>query len=175
MSLAQHLSKVEGHLRAAGIPKKQAKRYKNAAKRVLGRMTAEGLRRVGRNVSSYYFYRDLEALEAVGGEGSLGFYRTSNRTLHLDGGGEGRDSIHRTYAHEYTHALDGPDDEISGSAEWQAAWQEEIVEGEAFGGMGADFPDEGLAYLGELMLRGEREVARAICPKCVAIWEGLGL
>ena len=37
MSLAQHLSKVGGHLRAAAIPKKQAKLYKNAAKRVLGR------------------------------------------------------------------------------------------------------------------------------------------
>src|SRR5579862_2632237 len=165
MSLDQHLSKVEGHLRAANIPKKQAKLYKNAAKRILGRMTAEGLQRVSRNVSAYYYYRDLESLEAVGGEGSLGFYRTNNRTLHLDDGGTGRDSIHRTYAHEYTHALDGPEDEISGSAEWQAAWQEEIVEEEAFSGLGADSPDEGLAQLGELMLRGERDVARAICPK----------
>ena len=40
---------------------------------------------------------------------------------------------------------------------------------------GADSPDEGLAYLGELMLRGRRREAREKCPKCAAIWEGLGL
>jgi hypothetical protein len=43
------------------------------------------------------------------------------------------------------------------------------------GEMAAESPDEGLAQLGELMLRNQREVARQLCPQCVAIWEGLGL
>jgi hypothetical protein len=175
MRLDRHLAKLEGHLRAAGIPMKQAKLYKKAAEKVLRRMTPEALKRVGDNVKAYYFYPDLAALEAEGGEGTLGFYRTSNGTLHLDGGGEGGDSIHRIYAHEYTHALDGPDDDISGSEAWQAAWQEEMVEGGALGEVAADSPDEGLAQLGEWMLRNQLEVARQLCPKCVAIWEGLGL
>ena len=175
MRLDGHLFKLEGHLRAAGIPKKQAKLYKRTAEKVLGRMAEEALNRVGNNVKSYYFYPDLSSLEAEGGEGSLGFYRTSNGSLHLDGGGEGVDSIHRIYAHEYTHAIDGPGDDISGSEAWQAAWQEEMVEGGSLDEVAAASPDEGLAQLGEWMLRNRREVARQLCPKCVAIWERLGL
>jgi hypothetical protein len=176
MLLDQHVTKLEGHLRAAKIPKKDAKRFKNAAERVLGNMTDEGLRRLKDNLNAYYFYPDLSALRAEAGlETTLGFYRGSNRTLHLDCGEEGRDSIHHIYAHEYTHALDGPNDDISGLKEWQEAWQEEMVEGYAFGEPGAEAPDEGLAQLGELMLRGKRAEGRRRCPKCVAIWEGLGL
>jgi hypothetical protein len=176
MLFDQHLTALEGHLRAARIPKKQAKRYKNAAERVLGKMTDAGLHRLKDNVTAYYFYASLAALRsAAADENTLGFYRGSTRTLHLDSGEEGRDSIHHIYAHEFTHALDGPNDDISGSKEWQEAWQDEIVEGLTFGEAGAETADEGLAQLGELMLRGKRVEARRLCPKCVAVWESFEL
>ena len=176
MLLDHHVTKLEEQLRAAGIPKKEAKRYKNAAGRILGKMTDEGLRRLKQNLIAYHFYPDLAALRAEAGhETTLGFYRSSNKTLHLDGGEEGSDSIHYIYAHEFTHALDGPHDDMSGSKEWQGAWQEEMVEGYTFGEAAADAPDEGLAQLGEWMLRGKRAEARRFCPKCAAIWEGFAL
>lgn len=171
----KQVDKLTSHLRSANLPTRQAKLYRAAALRVLKRMTEAGLARLENNLTAYYFYPDLAGVTAAGGnENSLGFYRASNGSIHLDGG-DADNSIHDTYAHEYTHALDGPNDEISGTQEWQDAWREEIVNGEGLGGEGADFPDEGLAYLGELILRGKRELARDECPKCLAVWEGLGL
>lgn len=170
----EHLSKLDAHLRSANLPTKQAKRYRSAALRVLNGMTEQGITRLRGNLTAYYFYPNPEALEAEGRRETAGFYRPSNGSIHLDGG-EGDESIPNTYAHEYAHALDGPDDEISGSEAWQEAWREEMVEEGAVSDAAAVSAEEGWAELGELMLRGRRDEAREMCPKCVQIWEGLGL
>ena len=174
-SFAKQTDKLEAHLRSASLPIKQGRLYRAAALRVLKKMSHESLLRLEDNLTSYYFYPDLNAVGATTGNrpDALAFYRASNGSLHLDGGEKG-DTIHDIYAHEYTHALDGPDDEISGTAGWKAAWQEEIVEEEGLGGAGLESPAEGLASFGELMLRGRREAAMSKCPKCVAFWEDLG-
>lgn len=57
--------------------------------------------------------------------------------LHLDGGyapaatkpgghGNHAESAHEVYAHEFTHLIDGPEGQISGSARWSAIWAAEI-------------------------------------------------
>jgi hypothetical protein len=93
-------------------------------------VTLEGLRRLSANVNSNEFYPDAEgvraAAEAMGRRPRPrvhAFYDENSRTLHLDGGGPGRDTLRYVYAHEFAHALDGPEQEQSRSRNWRKAWR----------------------------------------------------
>lgn len=69
-----------------------------------------------------------------------GVYSPTRKQIYLDGplsgdlsrpalvGPYGGEVAHEreVYAHEFTHALDGPDLEISGSEDWQSVWKKEI-------------------------------------------------
>lgn len=69
--------------------------------------------------------------------GHVGGFYTANskfKKLFLDGthnfgkdaAGDARDSTHEVYAHELTHAIDGPEHQVSSHADWQQAFKDEI-------------------------------------------------
>lgn len=110
-----------------------------------------------------------------------GAYVPSVNTLHLDGlesyekiakqwagtselmgaNPTGADVARHTYAHELGHAIDGPDSELSNSAEWRSAWRIEV---DFSGGKGPNLtnyarsnPSEGFAEFCRLVYSGDAD------------------
>jgi hypothetical protein len=74
-------------------------------------------------------------------------------------------------AHEVTHALDR-NDSYSTKQEWLKAWQKDMQgRSDLRYPLAAHHPDEGLAHLGEFMLRDRRKQARKLFPECCTVWE----
>ena len=98
------------------------------------------------------------------------------------------DSQDQLYAHELTHAIDGPDKEVSGSSEWVGLWRQELNGGDGLSLWASDSgspltsyaqtsPSEGLAEFGRLLYGGAvelGEVSRRF-PKASAFFQGRGL
>jgi hypothetical protein len=100
-----------------------------------------------------------------------GCYNAATQSTHMDGGiGTSRhagpkefrmergDSQAAVYAHEFVHAIDGPDYEISRSATWGKLWQQELVNDQLTGYAGT-MPKEGLAEFGRLVYGGQVDLA----------------
>lgn len=137
---------------------------------VADRMTPESISRVESNVKHMSMYSTTEELSSTvarltGKETSsaVGGYNADLGVLHMDGGPDPRGTL----AHELTHAIDGPNYEISSSAEWQAAWDAEIKPG-GISNYAATKPSEGLAEFGRALFAGQlpAKELRTEYPEC---------
>lgn len=121
-----------------------------------------------------------------------GAYNPSVQGLFLDGGEEAFRSgenfspdldaaklrVH-IYAHEFAHAIDGPEFELSRNPKWEAAWKGEIkkVFASPLSKYAKTDPQEGFAEFGRLVYSGDFELGKieAAFPKASQYWKGLGL
>ena len=93
-------------------------------------------------------------------------------SLFLDGGDDD-EKTQGTYAHEFSHAIDGHE-EYSSSASWYEAWKAEIdQQGSPLSSYARIKPIEGWAEFGRLLLTKPDEAKRF--PKCLAVWQSFGL
>lgn len=122
-----------------------------------------------------------------------GVYRQQAKTLVLDGDvprrvaddvwKKDRSNVHETYAHEITHAIDGPGFPLSGSKEWTDAWQREIgfikpASGTArLSVYATSATHEGFAEFGRLVYgtNTDRAAIEKKFPLCTAYWKSQGL
>jgi len=129
----------------------------------------------------------------------VGCYDTINRSMHLDGAAidpttgrplknleDGLYSVtgseHEVYAHELAHAIDGPDKEYSGSADWQEAFASEIGYDGRGGPIkltdyGASEPSEGFAEFARTVFGGEAslDMVEKDFPKASQFFRDKGL
>ena len=160
------------------------------------------LDRLNRHVKGYTFHNSTGDLGAslvkflaktanvpessISFQGAAGAWTKTTGELHLDGGDpkqystdeyqskpEETDVTRHVYAHEYTHAIDGPNHEISYSPEWKDAYQKEIVARKALSAHGRTRPSEGFAEFGRLVFTSGKsleEIAKEY-PLCTAVWK----
>jgi hypothetical protein len=211
--LERVVGSLDGHLaRAAGLTAEQKSAYKGAAEHVLSRMSEKALEAFEKNVESVTFVKDLPSVneeilaryarpdasdaarDAFRKKQVGGAYGGSDRRVIVDGGfDQTRDYpeqryknlklTREIYAHEFAHAVDGPDHAHSHGEEWKAIYAEEInttdenglprLTGYARG----DAPHEGWAEFGRLVFSGDHDPAdiKAYFPKAYAYWEKHGL
>ncbi len=157
----------------------QRKEYFQATQDVLLRMPAEAAVRIRKNLprGPEYVASKEDVRKALvsrhpkaaslAGNNIGGFYSLgATPRLVVDGGIEkvhdldkgGRNTVRGVYAHEFTHAIDGPKHELSESADWQAAFKAEIAGG-ALNRYAAKKPAEGLAEFGRLLYAGDHDIA----------------
>jgi len=175
----------------AGIPMERRGEYARAASVVFARMTPTALLRLRQNTREIRFYATLEEMtvelarteERVARFLTMGLpiggaYQSEARLLHLDGGRVGRygRDIVQLYAHEFSHAVNGPGRPISSSPAWQDAWRAEVLVG-PFSDLAGASPHEGFAELGAFMYGGalRRNWLEERYPRCVEVWKGHGL
>ncbi len=106
------------------------------------------------------------------GEGSEKWRNTTaSRTF-----GRGQASASGIYAHEMSHAIDGPNHELSNAADWQDAFAREIA-GKQLNSYAASMSSEGWAEFGRLVYSGEHDAAavQKRFPRCYAVWAKHGL
>ncbi len=90
----------------------------------------------------------------------------------------GSGNTHEVYAHEFGHAIDGPNHEISGSSEWRAAWQSEILGSSIHLSRYAQSKEsEGVAEFSRLLYAGEHDEGsiKRQFPKCYTVFARHGL
>lgn len=194
-------------LKTKRLTEAQRKDYGQAVNRVLGRMPDTALGRIHDQTEIAHFFgsdRQLTSTLVANGllsaekvkarghmtQGAYSFNPKKHKgNLLLDGasrlgGGDfGGGTVHETYAHELTHAIDGPRLEHSGSAAWQKAFREEI-DRDSPSGTGSSLtryarkmPPEGFAEFGRLLYGGEADLAKVAkrFPKCSAYFKRAGL
>ena len=129
-------------------------------------------------------YHEHEAVrQAVHAGRTLGGgYDPESGHLLLDGGEDEDSNISSSiishYAHEFSHAMDGPDHELSVSVSWRTAWHKEILASlRPLSVYAQESAREGFAEFGRIMYSGvvTREVLAVVFPLCVAYWKGRGL
>lgn len=162
-----------------------------AATKVTARIPDAAHERIGRHLpGGARFYPDLKALshglydevlnnpkynDATKAEVSKmkakgvevgGAYSHSDGSLHLNGGrvaGKPADHrpTHQLYAHELTHAIDGPKGELSKSPEWGEIMAGEIaLPNHPLSRYASTQPKEGLAEFGRLVYGGDHDLAK---------------
>jgi hypothetical protein len=126
-----------------------------------------------------------------------GVYMNGFKTVHVDGDagnpnragrhGQGFGLAHSIYAHELTHAVDGPDKQLSNSPEWADAYKGEIAFDRAAAKAGkvappltdyaGEKPSEGLAEFGRLVYASDvpHSVIAEQFPKATAVFKSRGL
>ena len=173
------------------IPIERRGEYARAAGVIFERMTPTALLRLRLNTREIRFYETLDELTAdlarteravqsnlvrgipIGGAYDLGW-----RRLHLNGGDAGvpnRDIL-SLYGHEFSHAINGPDREISSSPAWHSAWKKEIG-GSRMSLPALTSPQEGFAEFGKFLYSGtvSRKAFERRLPLCVEVWRGYGI
>lgn len=201
-AVRDHAAKIAASLRGNdSLDDGQRKAYFRAATNVLQRMSPKALDRFTAGLpGGIVFAASTGAVkEAIAGLGRIsqdrldaageiaGAYTAGHdnkRQLILDGdrkqtaGLSSNDArtAEAIYAHEMSHAIDGPDHEVSKSAEWQAAFQAELA-GKQLTRYAATKPSEGFAEFGRAVLSGnvDHAVLEKHFPKCLAVWRGRGL
>ncbi len=188
--------------------KDKAEKYAGTARDILAKFSDTALRRFTKNVNRFNFFPTLRALsdsdpQAMMGAPSPtatlgGFYHRKNKTLNLDGGfpppkhpervqldREEEGTMEGIYAHEMTHAVDGPgltpseydaDVPINRSPsmddDWIEAGNEEIIGNPPpLSYYAQTSPAEGFAEFGRLVYQKGRDYAKTKFPKCYAVWE----
>jgi hypothetical protein len=174
-------------------PEQQAE-FHSAAARVVGRMNHAAIQRFAKHVKGYAFHRDTQhvtdavlaqnpavAAKMLSGTRISGAFDRKRGVLHLDGPQvalEGkRQSTEHVYAHEFTHAVDGPGKEISNSPAWQEAWKAELAQG-GLSKYARTSASEGLAEFGRLLwAAGDKgkTAAQLHFPRCAKVWKEHGL
>jgi hypothetical protein len=174
---AEHLSKHPE------IPMERRGEYARAAGVIFERITPTALVRLVQNVREIKFHLTLEDMTAdlarthglvatrlAMGRPVGGAYVHALRQLHLDGGEEDRHIV-ELYAHEFGHALNGPDRQISSSRAWREAWDQELHSNDLSPLAGTN-PHEGFAEFARFLYSGtvgKRDLERRF-PLCVRIW-----
>jgi hypothetical protein len=180
--------------RHANLPAARQQEYRAAAHAVFDQMTQAGLERLNRHLTGYRLFPDLVELNQYLRPGAprqqivlavrlnaaaTGGYNATTGELEADGGwviGSRVFSTQYVFAHESTHAVDGPQGEISGTPEWQNAWRAEVVP--AFPGTrAARGPGEGFARFGQVVYESglSRQALEARYPLAVDVWRRWGL
>lgn len=174
---SQHLSAV----------KKKA--FSDAVKLVESKLSAKAKERLGKNLKGFVFHGDIEDLTAalverspdlkneLKGKNAGGAYSKKSGEMFLDGGGRidgkkvGTDAV---YAHEYAHAIDGPELELSKDQGWREAWR---AEAQKVSNYATKTPQEGFAEFGRLVFSSGlgTDQLRERYPLSMAHWEKLGL
>jgi Phage Mu protein F like protein len=196
------------HLGRAKLTDEQRGKYAQAMVHVLDQMSDTALERVSKHTQFVSFhgshddmnnhivqhFNEFPKLQASIKSGTKvgGLYvrRTGKNKvsgLVLDGDAPSTDPGYNTpaselYSHELMHAVDGPHLEISTSAEWQAAWQNEIVARKKISGYASKNEQEGLAEFGRLLYAAKTETRQkhlgnvhTIYPQCVAVLKKYGV
>ncbi len=125
------------------------------------------------------FEKKAEELKEMG---AAGLYSPDQGAIIADGGEELARSDYNSftsrgvYAHELTHAIDGPKSYYSSKGRWRDAFHEELKEGQLCA-YAATSELEGFAEFGRLLYAGEHlhEDIKRDFPKSFAFWEKMGL
>ena len=181
---AAHAKVVSTLRNASHLSTEQKKEYYRAATTVINNMPDKAVERMNAHTKATSFYSSPENLTASvakttdkipAGKVANGAYDRRDGTLHLDGGStNGTQSKEEIYAHEFGHAIDGPDNEISSSAAWHDAWKSESKHVSAYA---TTKPSEGLAEFAKAAHSGvyhRDKVAKAF-PKSVAVFKAHGI
>lgn len=178
----------------------QKARYQEAMDNVLRAMPEHASKRVSENLKSLETFSSPQELTAsfaarhksdaalqekvANGWVANGLYTPKKGKMRLDGDGrirkdafgEERKNIHEVYAHELTHAIDGPDEAYSRSQEWLMAWDREMVGGR-FSAYAAKNPQEGFAEFGRVLYAGvaDEETLTQFFPQTTAFFRKYGL
>ncbi len=127
-----------------------------------------------------------------------GGYLPNQRQMLLDGqftqatdvAGARRDSQHEAYAHELTHAIDGPKKELSNHDDWKTAFKEELDQESVTGAKmignkkngrlswyARTSPEEGFAEFGRLVYgtNTDRGLIEKHFPRCARFFKERGL
>jgi hypothetical protein len=163
-------------LKASNLPAETQKAYQEASDRVFERWSAQKMKRFMQGVNKgARFFKDNKTLntayanyfpdnklsaEIRAGKKSIGglYWHSKKRgegKLFLDGDQRtgllfGKQKTHEIYSHEFTHAWDGVNAEISNSPEWQSAWETDI-NGRGVSRYSWTDAAEGLAEFGRLI------------------------
>jgi hypothetical protein len=189
-SLAWTRELIETALVEAKLSDAKRSEYRQAIHAVLGRLTPRALGRINRTVKEYRFYASFRALTQALRQKYPGLITRRGAilkgafdrhgTIHLDGGGRlfGRvAALEEFYAHEFSHAIDGPEHEISASPAWHEAWQTEVQDGGYLGAGSMRSPREGFSEFGSLLLGSgisQRTIGQVL-PTCLKVWKDRGL
>jgi hypothetical protein len=185
------LNLVENELQAAGVGYKKSADYRAAATAVIGGMTHEAQKRFAANVSKIHFAKEHAAVSGLirdrlkqmddpteVPDGVSGAYIRAGDTGEVVANGgipgmnksDGVDTL-GVYAHEFGHAIDGPDCEISDSTAWEHAWENEILRGKTPPSAYAQqSPSEGFAEFHRL-LAINKKAATTMYPACAEVWK----
>lgn len=158
----------EAGLKASDLTSRMREKYGQTARDVHARLPAKARERFDAHVESVSFHESPEVLTAAvleknpamkemmkGGKKAGGAYSKTRKELLLNGGHtiDGKKfQADQIYAHEYTHAIDGPDKELSGSEAWREAWREEAQRVSKYA---TKTPAEGFAEFGRLVYSNE--------------------
>lgn len=176
---------------ALHLPTDQPTTYREAAEALFTRMTPIALRRVREYVKHIEFYTSLAELTVAVGQNYTGVrtraqqgrviggaFDSATGQMWLDGLDEDKenDTVLSHYAHEFGHALDGPERQISGHALWKQAWRQEICR-QQLSPLAHILPKEGLAEFARVMYTGEilRVELERYFPLCVEVWKGFAI
>ena len=190
-----HMKEVAKVLKGTDLTPEQRVKYFNAAQDTLKQFNPKALEKFQRNTKGYEFHPDFKQLtqaifkdhpaveQKLGKNGTVGgAYDRSTMKLRLDGGGlaltgsKEESDIHDLYSHEFTHAIDGPHHEVSGTREWEDAFNSEIKDRQ-ISVYATTKLSEGLAEFGRLVFSGKvkREEIEKRFPKCVGVWKKHGI
>jgi hypothetical protein len=181
-----------------GITDDHRRDYHGFASFVIGNMPAAAVKRFAAGSGKYTFFRDSEALtfrvvreyadaiRSVGLEPSSvsvgGLYNTSDGHIWLDGRNQGKTGApaHHIYAHEFSHAIDGKNHELSQNPAWYKAWVNEIQPGSKLGKYATTDEAEGFAEFGRLLYSREWTpedlgTVEKHFPRASAFWKDQGL
>jgi hypothetical protein len=151
---------------------------------LFGRMNFTARHRLNGNLSGYHFFATLAELAQYCLPGAspaeidwmiqsrfapVGAYNASTREIEINGGTP--TELHRRYAHELTHAVDGPEGELSKCPAWREAWRNELKIDQD------DTATEGFSRFGQMLYNQEvdRQEMERCYPRCVQFWQGADL
>lgn len=186
---------------AVDFPKR--KHYHDVAASVLETMSAIAVERFNYHINSAKFFKNVDELtqyvDAIGGKKTVSNIRVGGVYMHgvdrngeaimrlaLDGGAEseqGASNFDNTqlmktsgyYAHEFGHAVDGPNFELSSSDEWKAAYGAEIDrDGDPLSRYARTHDSEGFAEYARLVHENPA-LAKKQFPLCWRAWKKWGL
>jgi hypothetical protein len=180
---------------AAGLTPAKIAMYRAAAEKVIKAMGPKALERWNANVEMITFYPDTGSVtrfarslrpdldDAVDIRGLCARNPSQPHlcSLHLNGGGDTGDRFSRNtcdgYAHEFAHAVDWSNGELSPlslTQAWKDAWQEnkDVINGRL--DVADQSPSEGFANFA-IFVWNYPEDARRHCPACRRFWKNHGL
>lgn len=180
----------EAGLQASDLTSRMREKFGQTARDVHARLPAKARERFDAHVESVSFHESPDVLTASvleknpamkemmkGGKKAGGAYSKTRKELLLNGGHtiDGKKyQADQIYAHEFAHAIDGPDKELSGSDGWRSAWREEAQRVSKYA---TKTPAEGFAEFGRLVYSNELglDQLQERYPKMLEQWQAMEL